>query len=29
MLAQIQGGKVVSVAPKDVSRAKIIYPLGS
>ncbi|MDN5928822.1 MAG: amino acid ABC transporter substrate-binding protein [Hyphomicrobiales bacterium] len=29
MLAQIQGGKVVSVAPKDVSRAKLIYPLGA
>jgi branched-chain amino acid transport system substrate-binding protein len=29
MLAQIQGGKVVSVAPKDLSRAKLIYPLGS
>jgi hypothetical protein len=29
MLAQIQGGKIVAVAPKDVSHAKIIYPLGA
>lgn len=29
MLAQIQNGKIVAVAPKDVSQAKIIYPLGS
>ena len=29
MLAQIQNGKIVAVAPKDVSHAKMIYPLGS
>jgi len=29
MLAQIQNGKVVSVAPKKLAQAKIIYPLGS
>jgi len=29
MLAQIQNGKIVAVAPKDVSQAKIIYPLGT